>query len=121
MSGEFLSAGVNDLVPGRKGISWCYYSLFPVDSAQGILELDGYTTNLYKINYIKPYFATSPALLLPPNIPNTESSSIGGVTSRYPDPTLSPTSMPTFGYLSTSGNQLVDVNGKYWRITGVNW
>ena len=134
-SGEWLSSLVTyvngyynddnnpDLPPSHTGMEISFSALNPDGPYGGIFNSNWQTTNVPKIAYILSTFSPP---LLPPYLANVNGSqTIGNVSSIVTSPTLSPTTPDklkvNFGYLHTSGNQIVDSYGVAWRISGINW
>ena len=121
LNGQFLEDGQSQLPPGHMGISWSYQQLAPYGPVGGILGSDWQTVQTQKLAAIAsglgplfPFVDRSVPFVPPP----------ANKTSVVPDPTLTPTAAPTqypYEYFHTSGNQIVNREGKTIRIAGVNW
>ena len=57
MNGDYYLNGVNQLLPGQKGVSWTYWTINPGGDTTGILQNDWLTVDPVKLEYIGPSLA----------------------------------------------------------------
>ena len=126
ITGEFTVDGVNELLPGKEGLSWTFWALNPGGDTGGLLEDDWVTVDMHKMAYIRPAMANY--LLLPPIVPGASPfwsinnvSSVNAIPTQQPTSTAAPTFYPTFFYYTTSGNQIIDKDGIPVRFRAINW
>lgn len=129
-AGQYAVQGKSDLPPGHKGLSWIWQGLNPNGPGGGLLASDWLSVNYAIMYYLEPFFAEqftnpTPGQALPKA--DLNSSWVVAFPSLAPT-TVAPTSQPTmsptkphFSYYHTSGNQIVDQNGKSIRWSGLNW
>ena len=129
-AGQYAVQGKSDLPPGHKGLSWIWQGLNPNGPGGGLLASDWLSVNYAIMYYLEPFFAEqftnpTPGQALPKA--DLKSSWVVAFPSLAPT-TVAPTSQPTmsptkphFSYYHTSGNQIVDQNGKSIRWSGLNW
>ena len=129
MNGQYTSDGVNQLLPGQKGMSWAIGLQYI-----GILFGDFKTVDTLSLPYLRKSFGpllTGPLPSAQPTlIPTRRPTAIPSTRSpTLPQPTYTTTFRPTnvlagskyFEKYFADGNQIVDESGNPIRMTGVNW